>query len=142
MRPIARGDRPQAFDELLLVAHGIGAGHFEKRLRDRQRRAQLVGGVGRESLLLGDLGLEPGEHGIEAVGQLAELLLTSLQRDPVGERSVRRHARGVGDASGGASMRLKYWEPPIASGMKPERGGTCTFYNLPEYFDPAAASTA
>ena len=35
----------------------------------------------------------------KAVGELAELVLTALQLDPVGERSVRGHAGGVGDAS-------------------------------------------
>ena len=77
---------------------GIVAGDVEKCLRDRQRGAQLVGGVGCESLLLGDVCFEPREHGVERVGELAELVLTSLQLDSVGERSVRGHACGVGDA--------------------------------------------
>ena len=42
-------------------------------------------------LLFGDLGFEPGEHGVEAVGELAELVVAALQPDPVGERSVRGH---------------------------------------------------
>src|SRR5262249_28031323 len=35
-------------------------------------------------------------------GELSELVLTSFQFDPVGERSVRGHACGVGDASQGS----------------------------------------
>ena len=56
---------------------GIVAGHLEKRLRDRQRGAQLVGGVGGESLLLGDVRFEPREHGVEGVGELAELVVAA-----------------------------------------------------------------
>jgi hypothetical protein len=44
-----------------------------------------VGGVGRESLLFGYVSFEPREHGVEAVGELAELVLTAVQLDPVGE---------------------------------------------------------
>ena len=72
-------DRPgvdgvEAVDELAVVAVRIVARDLEKRLRDRQRGAQLVGGVGRESLLLGDVLFQPREHGVEAVGELAELV--------------------------------------------------------------------
>ena len=82
-------DGVEAVDELAVVAVRIVAGDVEKRLRDRQRGAQLVGGVGGESLLLGDLCFEPREHGVEGVGELAELVLAALQLDPVGERSGR-----------------------------------------------------
>ena len=58
---------------------------------------ELVGGVGRESLLLGDVRLQPRKHGVEAVGELAKLVLTSLQLDAVGERPGRCHACGVRD---------------------------------------------
>jgi spermidine/putrescine transport system substrate-binding protein len=34
-------------------------------------------------------------------------------------------------------VTLKRWEAPIASGMKPESGGTFTIFNYPEYIDPA-----
>ena len=84
---------------------------LEEGLRDRQRRTQLVGGVGREPLLLGDLGLEPREHRVEAVGELAELVLAALQLDPVGERPGRRLAGGVGDAGQG-SEHPSGEEPP------------------------------
>ena len=96
-------DRPgvdgvEAVDELAVVAVRIVAGHVEQRLRDRQRGAQLVGGVGGEPLLLGDVRLEAREHGVEGVGELAELVAAARQPDPVGERSGRGHAGGVGDA--------------------------------------------
>ena len=81
-----------------VVAVRIVAGHVEQRLRDRQRGAQFVGGVGGESLLFGDVCFEPREHGVEGVGEFAELVLAALQLDPVGERSVRGQAGGVGDA--------------------------------------------
>ena len=67
-------DGAEALVELAAVAVRIVAGDVEKGLRDRQRGAQFVGGVGREPLLLGDVRLEPREHGVEAVGELAELI--------------------------------------------------------------------
>jgi hypothetical protein len=57
-----------------------------------------VGGVRCESLLLGDLRLEAREHRVEGVGELAELVATARQPDPVGERSGGGQARGVRDA--------------------------------------------
>ena len=68
-----------------LSRFGIVAGDVEKCLRDRQRGAQFVGGVGCESLLFGDVCFEPGEHGVEGVGELAELVAAALQLDSVGE---------------------------------------------------------
>ena len=67
-------DDVEAVDELAVVAVRIVAGHVEQCLRDRQRGAQLVGGVGCESLLFGDVCFEPREHGVEGVGELAELI--------------------------------------------------------------------
>jgi hypothetical protein len=43
-------------------------------LRDRERGAQFVGGVGRESLLLGDVRFELREHGIEGIGEFTKLI--------------------------------------------------------------------
>ena len=88
----------EAVDEFAVVAVRIVAGHVEKCLRDRQRGAQFVGGVGCESLLFGDVCFEPREHGVEGVGELAELVVAARQPDPVGERSGRGRAGGVGDA--------------------------------------------
>ena len=85
-------DGVEAVDELAVVAARILAGHVEQRLRDRQRGAQLVGGVGRESLLFGDLRFEPLEHGVEGVGKFAELIAAA----PVagfGGRAIRSRPR-------------------------------------------------
>ena len=85
-------------NELIGVAARVASRHIEERLRDRQRRAQFVRGVGGESLLLGDLGLEAREHRVEAVGELAELVVAARQFDPMRERPARRPASGFGDA--------------------------------------------
>ena len=92
-------DEVEAFDEFAGVAVRIVAGDVEQCLRDRQRGAQFVGGVGGESLLFGDVCFELREHGVEAVGEFAELVLAAFQLDPVGERSVPGQACGIGDAS-------------------------------------------
>jgi spermidine/putrescine transport system substrate-binding protein len=34
-------------------------------------------------------------------------------------------------------VKMKRWEAPIASGMKPETGGTFNIFNYPAYLDPA-----
>ena len=64
----------EAVDRLAGVAVQIVAGHVEQCLRDRERGAQFVGGVGCESLLFGDVCFEPREHGVEAVGEFTELV--------------------------------------------------------------------
>jgi hypothetical protein len=64
----------EAVDKFAGVAVLIVADDVEKCLRDRQWGAQFVGGVGCESLLFGDVCLEPGEHGVEGVGEFAELI--------------------------------------------------------------------
>jgi hypothetical protein len=75
-------DRPcvdgvEAVDKFTVAATWVVAGHVEQRLRDRQRGAQLVGGVGCESLLFGDVCFEAREHGVEAVGEFAELVFAA-----------------------------------------------------------------
>ena len=67
-------DGVEAVDELAVVAVRIAAGDVEQSLRDRQRGAEFVGGVGCESLLFGDVRFEPCEHGVEGIGELAELV--------------------------------------------------------------------
>ena len=54
---------------------------------------------------------EPREHGVEGVGELAELVAAALQPDAVGERSGRGQAGGVGDA-GQRGEHLAGEEPP------------------------------
>jgi hypothetical protein len=70
-----------------------------------------VRSVGCESLLLGDVGLEPREHGVQRVGELAELVLVPREPDPVRERPRRGHACGVSDASNGRHHPARE-EPP------------------------------
>ena len=84
-----------------VVAIGIAAGDVEQGLGDRERGAQLVGGVGRESLLLGDVCLKAREHVVEGIGEFAELILAARQPDSVGERSGGGRASGVCDAGQG-----------------------------------------
>jgi hypothetical protein len=64
-------DEVEAVDQFAGVAVLIVAGHVEQCLCDCQRGAQLVGGVGCESLLFGDVCFEPCEHGVEGGGELA-----------------------------------------------------------------------
>ena len=47
---------------------------FGLSLHDRQRRSQLVGGVGAEALNLPEGALKPGDHFIECVGQPTDLI--------------------------------------------------------------------
>jgi hypothetical protein len=54
------------------------------------------GRVGCEALLFSDVCLEPRKHGVEAVGEFAELVCTAFQPDSVGERPP---ACGVRDAT-------------------------------------------
>jgi hypothetical protein len=67
-------DGVEAVDKVAGVAVPILAGHVEKCLRDGERGAQFVGGIGCESLLFGEVCLEPCEHGVEGIGELAELI--------------------------------------------------------------------
>ena len=80
-----RVDSVEAFDEFALVPRGVVAGDVEECLRDRQRGAQFVGGVRGEPLLFGDVGFELFEHGVEHVGEFAELVLGAFHADPVGQ---------------------------------------------------------
>ena len=105
-------DVVEAVDELAGVAVRIVAGDLEQRLRDRQRGAQLVGGVGGEPLLFGVVGLEPREHGVEGVGELAELVLAAprwirWESDPFAVRRVALVMRARG-----ASMLPARIHPP------------------------------
>lgn len=91
-------DRVEAVDDPAGVLVRVGTGQVEQGLRDRQRGAQLVGGVGREAPLFGHVGFEPGEHRVEGVGEFAELVLGARQSDAVGERAVRGQPGGLRDA--------------------------------------------
>jgi hypothetical protein len=67
----------EAVDKFAGVAVRIVAGYIEKCPRDRQWCAQFVRGIGCESPLFGDLCFEPCEHGVEGVGEFAELVSTA-----------------------------------------------------------------
>ena len=67
-------DDSEAVDKLVGVSVRILTSHIEKCLRDRQWRAQFVRSVGREPLLLGNMCFEPGQHRVERVRQLTELI--------------------------------------------------------------------
>ena len=132
MRSIARALTARRRSiEFAVVAVRIVAGHVEKRLRDRQRGAQFVGGVGCESLLFGAVCFEPGEHGVEGVGEFAELVSAAREPDSVGERSGRGRAGGVGDASEGG-------EHP--AGEQPSSEETDTIRNTPKMAAAGAKS--
>ncbi len=107
-------DDSKSFDEFVAVPIRIVAGDVEKDLRDRQRRAELVGGVGRESPLLGVVRFQPSEHGVEAVGELPELVIAALQVDPVGQRAAGDPARRVRDPGQGG-------EHPAGQNPSPEQ---------------------
>jgi hypothetical protein len=70
-------DGVEAVDEVAALAVRIVAGHVEQGLRDREWGAQFVGGVGGESPLFGDVRFETGEHGVEGVGEFAELVFAA-----------------------------------------------------------------
>ncbi len=70
-------DGPEPFVELVVVAVRVVARDVEECLCDRQWGTEFVGGVGRESLLFGDVRFEPCEHGIEGVGEFAELVVAA-----------------------------------------------------------------
>ena len=76
---------------------GLSEHDVDRRAHDRERGAQLVGGVGDEPLLALERGLEPAEHLVERLGQFAELVAGAAQRDPRREVVFRRGAGGRGD---------------------------------------------
>ena len=95
------------------AAARIVAGDVEQGLRDRQRRAQFVGGVGGEPLLFGDVGLEPCEHRVEGVGELAELVVGGPAAG-FGARAIRSRRMRVASVMrvSGASIRPASSHPP------------------------------
>ncbi len=76
-------DDAEAVDQFAVVAVRITTRHVEKRLRDRQRGAQFVGGVGCESPLFSDVCFEPGQHAVEGIGELAKFVSASRKLDSV-----------------------------------------------------------
>ena len=84
------GQDASAFAGGQLLAHRE---RVEVRLRARQRRAQLVRGVGDELALREARALQRGQHRVEAPGQPPELILLA-GLDAVAEILRARHAFG------------------------------------------------
>jgi hypothetical protein len=95
---VARQDEQRA-DEVLGVIHrGADVGRHgaqvagravrvarhdvDRRAHDRERGAQFMRGVGDEPPLALERGLEPAEHLVERLGQFAQLVAGTAQRDP------------------------------------------------------------
>jgi hypothetical protein len=67
-------DGVEVLEKFTVDAVRIVAGDVEERLRERQRGAQLVGGVGCEPLLFADVCLEPREEAVDGVGEILQLV--------------------------------------------------------------------
>ena len=77
---------------------GVGERDLDERALERERRAQLVRGVGRELALRVEGRLEPAEELVEGVAELGDLVVGPVEREaPV-------QARG-GDLPGGVRDR-------------------------------------
>jgi hypothetical protein len=94
-------DGTKALIKFVLLAVGIVSGYVKQGLGDGEWGAQLVGSVGREPPLLGDVRFKASQHGVEGVSQFAEFVVAAWQPDPMEERTGSGGARGVGDASKG-----------------------------------------
>ena len=99
---LAAGEREQCLDQLL-AARELAPQHERRRLHVRGRsvrvgsqhldlgahrcqwRAQLVRGVSDEASLRAEHCVQPREHSIEGIRQLAQLVARSLQADPLVE---------------------------------------------------------
>ena len=92
----SRVDRAEAVEELVAIAVGIAAGHVEKRLCERERSAQLVGGVGCESLLFDDVCLESREEAVDGVGEIPQLVVRPREGEALAEVVLGDLARGRG----------------------------------------------
>ena len=94
---IAAGEQQQVVDERLQAAHllelaaarrrVVGAArvvgvHLQLGPHPRQRRAQLVGGVGDEPLLALGRAFETVEHGVHRLGQPGDLVTARRDRHP------------------------------------------------------------
>ena len=111
---LAAGEREERVDQLLLlfadgeqllarVPVGVDARvrvaqrELEQRSLERERRAQLVRGVGDELSLRVEGGLEPGEQAVDGVAEPFELVVRPLQGEPAMEVAGGDVPRGVGD---------------------------------------------
>jgi hypothetical protein len=86
----------------------LGEDDVDRGAHDGQWRAKFVAGVGDELPLAAERAIEPLEHDIEGVGELAQFVARTLQGDALGEVLLGCRPSGVGktvhrrqDASGG-----------------------------------------
>ncbi len=75
----------------------VAEGHVDLGPHHRQRRAQLVRGVGDEPPLAVERRVQPVQHRVERVGQLLAPRRPARPADPLVQRLVRQPARGRGD---------------------------------------------
>jgi hypothetical protein len=113
--PLAAGQREQPLEQPLAAAGGVadpfghgaqlrlggvgvGQGDVDFGAGDRQRGAQLVGGVGGKAALGVEGGVQAREHLVEGVGQLLELVVGAVQGDALVQGALRQALGGGGDA--------------------------------------------
>ena len=88
---IRPGGAPRANDlghraELLGAGVLVGERNLHLRAQHGERRAQLVRRVGHEAPLARERGLQAGEHSVEGLGQLAQLVVRAVEVDAAIER--------------------------------------------------------
>ena len=98
-------DGVEVLDKFAVDAVRIVAGNVEQRLRERQRGAQLVGGVGCESLLFGDVCLEPREEAVDGVGEILQFVAGSAECETLVQVAL-------GDLPGGRRHRPQRAQDP------------------------------
>ena len=96
---------------------GVGEVRFEQRPLERERGAQLVGGVGDEAALGSEGGLEPVEQLVEGAGELAQLVVGAAEGEPL--------VQAAGGDRTGALVEEPKWPKDASRGQPAEadRGG-------------------
>lgn len=116
--PVAAGKHEQAVDETFVAVvdlqqRGTELSHrfrgirgverdLDQRAVDRQRCAQLMGGVGDEPPLPVEGAVQPLQHGVEGVSEVFDLVIGPVQRDAFVQAAVGDAAGGRGDPLQGA----------------------------------------
>ena len=75
----------------------LGEHDVDRGAHEGQRGAQLMACVGDELPLAGERAVEPFEHGVEGVGEFAQLVARALQRDALGQVLFACRAGGGGE---------------------------------------------
>ena len=98
------------------VGRRRGERDLELAAQDRQRRAQLVGGVGAELARRGERSLQPRQHVVQHGGEPAELVVGRRPRRGAATGPPRRCAAAASTiVSTGASARPARNHPPAAA---------------------------